>query len=55
MACLPLPACNAMALSPVVECVKVPIEDVAYVAVMTVGTMVWDDSSECTRAIIERK
>ena len=42
-------------LSPVVECVKVPVEDVAYVAVMTVGTMVWDDSSECTRAIIERK
>lgn len=43
-------------LSPVVECVKVPIEDVAYVAVrMTMGTVVWDDSSECAQAIIERK
>lgn len=43
-------------LSPVAECVKVPTEDVACVPVMmTMGTMVWDDSSECARAIIERK
>lgn len=48
-------------LSPVVECDKVPTEDMTWkplafvVVVMMIGTVLWEDSSECTRAIAERK